>query len=57
MCESFVALVYLRHEEKPIEVGYAPSYNEASRMACEWVERMVRVKDVSYFKVEKRYYV
>lgn len=49
MCETFVVLAYLRHEEKPVEVGYASSYDEASRLT--------RVEDVSYFRIEGRFYV
>lgn len=57
MYETFVVLACLRHEEKLVEVGYASSYDEASRMAREWVGKMVRVKDVSYFRIERRCYV
>lgn len=57
MYETFVLLAYLRHEEKSIEVGYASSYDEASRMVREWAVRLARVKDVSYFRIESRYYV
>lgn len=57
MYKTFVVLAYLRHEEKPIEVGYASSYDEASRMVRECAARPACVKDVSYFRVEGRYYV
>lgn len=57
MYKTFVVLAYLRHGEKPIEIGYASSYDEASRLMREWVGRPARVKDVSYFKIEGRYYV
>lgn len=57
MYESFVVLAYLRHEEKPIEVGYVSSYDKASRLVCEMAERLTRVKDVSYFRIERRCYV
>lgn len=57
MYETFVVLAYLRHEGKPIEVGYASSYDEASRLVREWAARLTRVKDVSYFRIEGRYYV
>ncbi|WAX06335.1 hypothetical protein BD811P3_00004 [Bifidobacterium phage BD811P3] len=57
MYETFVVLAYLRHEEKPVEVGYASSYDEACRLVREWAGRPARVKDVSYFRIEGRYYV
>lgn len=57
MYKTFVVLAYLRHGEKPVEVGYASSYDEASRLVREWADRPARVKDVSYFRVEGRYYV
>lgn len=57
MYKTFVVLAYLRHEEKPVEVGYASSYDEASRLVREWAARPARVKDVSYFRIEGRYYV
>ena len=57
MYETFVVLAYLRHEEKPVEVGYAPSYGEASRLVREGAARLARVKDVSYFRIEGRFYV
>ena len=57
MNKTFVVLAYLRHGEKPIEIGYASSYDEAFRLVCEWAGRPARVKDVSYFRIEGRYYV
>lgn len=58
MYETFVVLAYLRHEEKLIEVvGYASSYGEAYWLVREWAGRPARVKDVSYFRIEGRYYV
>lgn len=59
MYETFVVLAYLRHEEreKPVEIGYASSYDGASRLVREWVGMPDRVKDVSYFRIEARYYV
>jgi hypothetical protein len=57
MYKTFVVLAYLRHEEKPVEIGYASSYDEASRLVCEWAAVPARVKDVSYFRIEGRYYV
>ncbi len=56
MYETFVVLAYLRHKEKPVEVGYASSYDKASRLVHEWAARPVHVKDVSYFRIESRYY-
>lgn len=57
MYETFVVLAYLRHEDKLVEVGYASSFDEASLLVREWADRMARVKDVSYFRIEGRYYV
>ena len=57
MYETFVVLAYLRHGDKPVEIGYVSSYDEASRVVCEWAQRPERVKDVSYFRIEVRYYV
>lgn len=57
MFKTFVVLAYVRHEDKPIEVGYASSYDEAYRVVREWADRPGRVKDVSYFRIEGRYYV
>lgn len=57
MYETFVVLAYLRHEEKPVEVGCVSSYDEAYRLVREWAARPARMKDVSYFRIEGRYYV
>lgn len=57
MCESFVVLAYLRHEDKPVEVGCASSFDEAYRLVREWAGMPARVRDVSYFRIEGRYYV
>lgn len=57
MYETFAVLAYLRHEVKPVEIGCASSYDEAYRMVREWAGRPGRVKDVSYFRIEARYYV
>lgn len=57
MYKTFAVLAYLRHVDKPVEIGYASSYDEAYRVVREWADRPDRVKDVSYFKVEDRYYV
>lgn len=58
MYETFVALAYLRHGDKPpIEVGYATSYGRAAELICEWAAIPSHVKNISYFRVEKRYYV
>lgn len=56
MYKTFVVLACLRHAEKPVEIGYASSYDEASRLVREWAARPERVKDVSYFRIEGRYY-
>lgn len=58
MYETFVALAYLRHGDKPpIEVGYATSYDKAADLIREWVKVPSRTKNIAYFKVERRYYV
>lgn len=58
MYETFVALAYLRHGDKlPLEVGYATSYDKAADLVCEWAAMPVRVRDIAYFRVKKRYYV
>lgn len=58
MYETFVALAYLRHGDKPpVEVGYATSYGKAADLVREWAAMPVRVRDIAYFRVEKRYYV
>ncbi|WAX06313.1 hypothetical protein QEJ63_gp03 [Bifidobacterium phage BD811P2] len=57
MYKTFVVLAYLRHEEKPVEVGYASSYDEAYRLVREWAAMPAHVKDISYFRIEGRYYV
>lgn len=57
MYKTFVVLACLRHEDKPVEVGFASSYDEAYRVVREWAGRPERVKDISYFRIEDRYYV
>ena len=57
MYRTFVVLAYLRHEGEPVEVGYTSSYDEAYKVVREWAGRPERVKDVSYFRIEGRYYV
>lgn len=57
MYKTFTVLAYLRHGGEPVEIGYASSYNEAYEIVCEWAGRPERVKDVSYFRIEDRYYV
>lgn len=58
MYETFVALAYLRHGDKPpVEVGYASSYGKAADLVREWSSMPERVRDIAYFRVEKRYYV
>lgn len=58
MYETFVALAYLRHgDNPPIEVGYATSYDEAAELIRKWASVPSHVKNISYFRVERRYYV
>lgn len=58
MYETFVALAYLRHGDKPpIEVGYATSYDKATDLIRKWAKVPSRTKNIAYFKVERRYYV
>ena len=58
MYETFVALAYLRHGGKPpIEVGYATSYDDAANLIRKWASIPSHVKNISYFRVERRYYV
>lgn len=58
MYETFVALAYLRHSDKPpIEVGYATSYDRAADLIREWAAMPAHVRGIAYFRVEKRYYV
>ena len=58
MYETFVALAYLRHGDKPpIEVGCATSYDKAADLIRKWAAVPSRTRDIAYFKVEKRYYV
>lgn len=57
MYKTFTVLAYLRHGGECVEVGYASSYDEAYKIVREWADRSGRVKDVSYFRIEGRYYV
>lgn len=57
MYETFAVLAYLRHEDKPVEIGFTSSYDEGYRMVREWAGRPERVRDVSFFRIEGRYYV
>ena len=57
MYETFTVLAYMCHDNEPVEIGYASSYDEASGMVREWAGRLERIKDVSYFRIESRYYV
>lgn len=58
MYETFVALAYLRHGDKPpIEVGYASSYDDAADLIKQWAAVRSRTENISYFRVEERYYV
>lgn len=56
MYRTFVVLAYLRHADKPVEIGYASSYDEAYKVVHEWAGRPERMKDVSFFRIEGRYY-
>lgn len=58
MYKTFVALAYLRHDNKPpIEVGYANSYDDAANLIRKWAAIPSHVRNISYFRVEKRCYV
>ena len=58
MYETFVALAYLRHGDKPpIEVGYANSYGDAASLIHKWAAVPSHTRNIAYFKVERRYYV
>lgn len=57
MYKTFVVLACMRHADKPVEIGCASSYDEASRLVREWSDRPERVRDVSFFRIEGRYYV
>lgn len=58
MYSTFVALAYLRDARKPpIEVGYAPSYKDASDLIKKWAAIRSHTENISYFRVEERYYV
>lgn len=57
MYRTFAVVAYLRHGDKPVEIGFASSYDEAYTTVREWAGRLEHVKDVSYFRIEGRYYV
>lgn len=58
MYETFAALAYLRHNDKPpIEIGYATSYDKAADLIRKWAKVSSHTKNIAYFKVERRYYV
>lgn len=58
MYSTFVALAYLRDECKPpVEVGYASSYKDAADLIKRWVTIRSHMENISYFRVEERYYV
>lgn len=58
MYSTFVALAYLKDAHKPpIEVGYANSYKSAADLIRRWASIRPHVENISYFKVEERYYV
>ena len=57
MYETFVALAYLRDVRKPpIEVGYASSYKDAADLIKRWAAIRSHTENISYFRVEERYY-
>lgn len=58
MYGTFVALAYLKDaHEPPIEVGYSITYEGASNLIRRWAAIRSHVENVSYFRVEERYYV
>lgn len=58
MYGTFVALAYLRDARKPpIEIGYASSYKDAADLIRRWAAIRSRMENISYFRVEERYYV
>nr|DAW96426.1 MAG TPA: hypothetical protein [Caudoviricetes sp.] len=58
MYSTFVALAYLRDVSKPpIEVGYSSSYEGASDLIKRWAAIRSHTENISYFRVEERYYV
>lgn len=58
MYETFVALAYLRHGDKPpIEVGYASSHKDAADLIRRWAAIRSHTENIGYFRVEERYYV
>ena len=58
MYSVFVALAYLRDERKPpIEIGYASSYKDAADLVRRWGAVRSHMENISYFRVEERYYV
>lgn len=58
MYGTFVALAYLKNGHKPpIEVGYAPTYEGASNLIKRWTAIRSHTENISYFRVEERYYV
>ena len=58
MYSTFVALAYLRYSSKPpVEVGYASSYKDAADLIKRWAAIRAHTENISYFRVEERYYV
>lgn len=58
MHSVFVALAYLRDARKPpIEIGYASSYKDVVDLIERWVAIRSHTENISYFRVEERYYV
>ena len=58
MHETFVALAYPRHSDKPpTEVGYATSYDKAAELIRKWAAVSSHTRNIAYFRAERRYYV
>lgn len=58
MYGAFVALAYLRDACKPpIEIGYESSYKDAADLIKRWAAIRSHTENISYFRVEERYYV
>ena len=53
-----MALAYLRDARKPpIEIGYESSYKDAADLIKRWAAIRSHTENISYFRVEERYYV
>ena len=57
MYSTFVALAYLKDAHKPpIEIGYSTTYEGASNLIGRWAAIRSHTENISYFRVEERYY-